>query len=136
MLKRAHIKTRLVSTTEDGEDTIRTECHGTCQSEDGSVLLRYKEERSETQTALLLTAALADLKRRGAVEMRMTFIDGRMLPCAYRTAEGTADLSLYTHTQAYAFDGQRGRFVARYALLVSGRHATDNQLTVEWEVEE
>ena len=83
MLKKSKIQTLLVSTTENGEDLIRTAAVGGCLIEETGVMLRYPESDNHGTVTLLLTDTLADLKRRGDISSRMTFIDGKLLPCPY-----------------------------------------------------
>lgn len=133
MLKKAHIRTLLVQHTDNGDDTIRTSAAGLCQVDDNALLLRYPEEDNHGIATLLITDALADLKRRGDIRSRLTFIEGRLQPCPYSTPHGDIDLSLYTHAHSLTLNATGGRFQARYALLAAGRHVSDNVLTVEFE---
>lgn len=132
MLKEIHLTTLLLSTTENGDDRIRTESQGTCQIEESGVLLRYAEPENAGTTTLLLADGLADLQRAGHTRSRMTFIEGRLLPCPYHTEAGQLDISLYTHSLAFRLDAAGGSFEARYTLLAAGRQVADNVLTVEW----
>ena len=88
MLKKANIQTILVSTTENGEDLIRTESVGGCLIEENGIMLRYTEKENSGTATLLLTEGLADLKRHGHTESRMTFVEGKLLPCLYTTPNG------------------------------------------------
>lgn len=132
MLKKAHISTLLVSNTENGEDTIRTQADGLCQVDEEAVLLRYPETDNDGIAILLITEALADLKRRGHTRSRLTFIEGRLQPCPYSTPQGDLDISIYTHSHTLSLNSSGGRFQARYSLLAAGRHVADNVLTVEF----
>lgn len=133
MLKRAIIQTVLVSVTESGEDVIRTESEGACLIEGNGVLLRYPEKGNSGNATLLLTDSLADLKRRGETTSRMTFIEGRMLPCPYRTDKvGEMDMSIYTHETRFSLSAAGGRFTARFTVLIAGKQTADNTLTIEW----
>lgn len=132
MLKKAHITTHLVTTTENGEDIIRTENDGACLIEETAVMLRYAEADNDGTAHLLLSNDLADLKRHGSTRSRMTFIEGRLLPCPYETQHGPLDLSLFTHSHSFSLDAQGGTFTARYTLLAAGKQVADNVLTVEW----
>lgn len=132
MLKKSHIQTLLISNTENGEDVIRTETDGGCLIEETGLLLRYAENDNNGNASLLLTDGLADLKRHGQTESRMTFVEGQLLPCLYKTANGTIDLSMYTHQASFTVDANGGRFEARYTLLAAGKQVADNVLTIEW----
>lgn len=135
MLKKAKIHTLLVSQTENGEDTITTTAAGGCLIDETGVMLRYAEEANDGNATLVLADGLADLRRRGRTTSRMTFIEGRLMPCPYHTEAGDLDISLFTHTQQFTVNAVGGRFQARYALLAAGRHVADNVLTVEWTFE-
>lgn len=132
MLKKANIQTLLVSTTENGEDLIRTESVGGCLIEENGIVLRYTEKENKGTATLLLTEGLADLKRHGHTESRMTFVEGKLLPCLYTTPNGSLDFSLYTHSASFKVDAQGGRFEARYTMLAAGKQVADNVLTVEF----
>lgn len=132
MLKKVHISTLLVSQTDNGEDTLRTEADGICQVEEDGVLLRYPEAENDGIVILLITQSLTDLKRRGLTKSRLTFIEGRLQPCTYVTPHGEIDLSIFTHSQQLSVNATGGQFQARYALLAAGRHVADNVLTVEF----
>lgn len=132
MLKKSKIQTLLVSTTENGEDLIRTADVGGCLIEETGVMLRYPESDNHGTVTLLLTDTLADLKRRGDISSRMTFIDGKLLPCPYTTPQGELDFSLYTHAQSFTLNASGGRFQARFTMLAAGKQVADNVLTVEW----
>lgn len=132
MLKKANIQTLLVSTTENGEDLIRTESVGGCLIEENGIMLRYTEKGNKGTATLLLTEGLADLKRHGHTESRMTFVEGKLLPCLYTTPNGSLDFSLYTHSASFMVDAQGGRFEARYTMLAAGKQVADNVLTVEF----
>lgn len=132
MLKKAHIETLLVSHTENGEYRITTQSQGACIVEETGIMLRYAEPENQGSAMLMLTDGLADLKRNGQVRSRMTFIEGRLLPCPYTAQEGTFDFSLFTHSQSFIINATGGRFQARYTLLAAGRQVADNVLTIEW----
>lgn len=137
MLKRATIQTVLVSVTENGEDVIRTESTGGCLIEENGVMLRYAEKENKGTATLLLTDTLADLKRRGDTTSRMTFVQGRMLPCPYHTGRaGDIDLSIYTHKTDFTLSPAGGRFSASFSVMIAGRQVADNTLTVEWKHED
>lgn len=135
MLKKIHIETLLVSNTENGEDIIRTESKGGCLIEENGIMLRYSESQNNGTAVLLLTEGLADLKRHGDTEARMTFVEGKLIPCTYRTPNGMLDFSLFTHEQTFDINGQGGRFEARYTMLAAGKQVADNVLTVNWTFE-
>ena len=132
MLKRCNIETLLISNTENGEDLIRTAAKGGCLIEENGLMLRYPEKENKGTASLLLTDGLADLKRNGDTRSRMTFVEGKLLPCAYTTPRGTIDFSLFTHQQHFTVNGEGGKFEARYTMLAAGKQVADNVLTVEW----
>lgn len=132
MLKKANIRTILVSNTENGEDVIRTDSTGGCLIEETGVLLRYPEKDNNGTASLLLTEELVDLKRRGSIVSRMTFIEGKLMPCPYTTPNGPLDISIYTHSQKFTLNALGGRFQAKFSLLAAGKQVADNVLTVEW----
>ncbi len=132
MLKKSRIQTLLVSTTENGEDLIRSESQGGCLIEENGLMLRYAETDNQGTASLLLTEGLADLKRHGSTQSRMTFVEGKLLPCHYVTPNGPLDFSLYTHQLTLQVNATGGRFQARYTLLAAGKQVADNVLTVEW----
>lgn len=132
MLKKAHISTILVTNHDNGEDVIRTESDGICQIEDNGILLRYPEAENNGIAILLITEALADLKRRGTTRSRLTFIEKRLLPCPYSTPHGDLDISIFTHQHHLQLNTTGGRFQARYTLLAAGHQVADNVLTVEF----
>ena len=80
MLKKSHIQTLLISNTENGEDIIKTDTNGACLIEETGIMLRYPEQENQGNATLLLTDGLADLKRHGHTQSRMTFIEGKLLP--------------------------------------------------------
>lgn len=135
MLKKIHIETLLVSNTENGEDIIRTESKGGCLIEENGIMLRYSESQNNGTAVLLLTEGLADLKRHGDTEARMTFVEGKLIPCTYKTPNGMLDFSLFTHEQTFDINEQGGRFEARYTMLAAGKQVADNVLTVNWTFE-
>lgn len=135
MLKKIHIETLLVSNTENGEDIIRTESKGGCLIEENGIMLRYSESQNNGTAVLLLTEGLADLKRHGDTEARMTFVEGKLIPCTYKTPNGMLDFSLFTHEQNFDINEQGGRFEARYTMLAAGKQVADNVLTVNWTFE-
>ena len=132
MLKKIHIETLLVSNTENGEDIIRTESNGGCLIEETGIMLRYHEEQNNGIATLLLTDGLADLKRHGNTEARMTFVDGKLIPCTYKTDNGMLDFSLYTHRQSFELNALGGCFKAKYSMLAAGKQVADNELTIKW----
>lgn len=132
MLKRCNIETLLISNTENGEDLIRTAAKGGCLIEENGLMLRYPEKENKGTASLLLTDGLADLKRNGDTRSRMTFVEGKLLPCAYTTPRGAIDFSLFTHQQHFTVNGEGGKFEARYTMLAAGKQVADNVLTVEW----
>lgn len=135
MLKKIRIETLLVSNTENGEDIIRTESKGGCLIEENGIMLRYSESQNNGTAVLLLTEGLADLKRHGDTEARMTFVEGKLIPCTYKTPNGMLDFSLFTHEQKFDINEQGGRFEARYTMLAAGKQVADNVLTVNWTFE-
>ena len=133
MLKKSHIKTLLVSTTDNGEDIIRPEADGGGLIDESGQMLRYAERDNDGTASLLLTDGFADLKRNGRIKSRMTFVDGKLVPCAYTTPNGALDFSLYTHSTLLNVTPEGGRFEARYTMLAAGKQVADNVLTVEWQ---
>lgn len=130
--KKSHIQTLLISNTENGEDIIKTDTNGACLIEETGIMLRYPEQENQGNATLLLTDGLADLKRHGHTQSRMTFIEGKLLPCHYNTPHGNIDLNIYTHQAFFTINADGGRFEARYTLLVAGKQVADNVLTIEW----
>lgn len=135
MLKKIHIETLLVCNTENGEDVIRTESNGACLIEENGLMLRYAEKQNKGTATLLLTDGLADLKRHGNTEMRMTFVEGKLLPCSYKTPNGMLDFSNFTHEQHFEVNTLGGHFEARYTMLSAGKQVADNVLTIQWHFE-
>lgn len=135
MLKKCAIQTLLVSNTENGEDIIRTEAKGGCLIEETGLMLRYAEAANQGTASLLLTDGLADLKRNGNIRSRMTFVNGKLLPCTYVTPKGDLDFSIYTYKQCFEVTATGGYFIACYTLLAAGKHVAENVLTVAWEYE-
>lgn len=132
MWKKVRIETFLATVTDNGDDVIKTQADGTCLVSENGLMLRYPESENNGHAELLLTDTVADLTRNGLTNSRMTFIDARMLPCNYQTPHGPLTMSIYTHSQAFAVNAEGGRFQARYALMIDGRHTADNTLSVEW----
>ncbi len=132
MLKKIQVETLLVSTTENGEDILRSEAQGGCLIEDDGLMVRYAEMQNNGTATLVLTDSLADLRRQGDTSSRLTFVEGKLIDCFYRTPQGELSLSLYTHSQQFAVDAQGGHFEARYTLLAAGQQVADNVLTVKW----
>lgn len=132
MLKRAQIETVLRSVTPNGEDVIRSESAGTCLIEQTGVMLRYPEAENHGHAMLVVADGLADLRRKGNVVSRMTFVEGRLLPCPYNAAGSELDLSLYTHSFAFELYADGGRLRLEYTLLSGGVQVADNELTVAW----
>lgn len=124
MLKKSHIKTLLVSTTDNGEDIIRTEADGGCLIDESGLMLRYAERDNDGTASLLLTDGLADLKRNGRIKSRMTFVDGKLVPCAYTTPNGALDFSLYTHSTQLNVTPEGGREHATPCLPLANRWPT------------
>lgn len=135
MLKKCAIQTLLTSNTENGEDIIRTEAKGGCLIEETGLMLRYAEAANQGTASLLLTDGLADLKRNGNIRSRMTFVNGKLLPCTYVTPKGDLDFSIYTYKQCFEVTATGGYFIACYTLLAAGKHVAENVLTVAWEYE-
>lgn len=132
MLKRVHIETVLRSVTHNGEDVIRSESQGTCQIEKSGVMLRYAEAENYGHATLVVADGLADLCRKGAVTSRMTFVEGRLLPCPYRTAGHELGLALFTHSFEFELHAGGGRLHLTYTLLSDGVQIADNELTIAW----
>lgn len=132
MLKKVKIDTLLVSVTENGEDRIASHCEGVCKVEESGMVLHYAEKDNQGTAQLLISDDIADLNRSGLTRSRMTFIEGRMLPCPYTTPQGELDLSIFTHSFSTTLSAEGGRFQARYTMMVAGRQVADNVLTVEF----
>lgn len=132
MLKRATITTTLTTITENGDDIIRTASTGGVRIEDDALMLQFSEPENEGRATLLITSAIADLKRSGTVTSRMTFIEGRIVDCLYRMKEGSLPLSIFTHRTVHTVQAGGGRFEATYSVLSEGRHLADNTLLVEF----
>ena len=135
MLKKCTLQTLLTSNTENGVDTIRTEAKGGCLIEETGLMLRYVETENQGTASLLLTDGLADLKRNGNIRSRMTFVNGKLLPCTYVTPKGDLDFSIYTYKQCFEVTATGGYFIACYTLLAAEKHVAENVLTVAWEYE-
>ncbi len=132
MLKKVKINTLLVSVTDNGEDRITSHSEGVCKVEETGLVLHYHEKDNQGTAQLLISDDIADLNRKGQTRSRMTFIEGRMLPCPYTTPQGDLDLSLFTHSFTTSVNANGGRFQARYTMMASGRQVADNVLTVEF----
>ncbi len=132
MLKKVKIRTVLVSVTDNGEDRITSHSEGVCKVEESGLVLHYAEKDNQGTAQLLISPDIADLNRSGLTRSRMTFIEGRMLPCPYTTPQGDFDLSIFTHSFSTKLSNEGGRFQARYTLMAAGRQVADNVLTVEF----
>ena len=132
MLKKVKINTLLVSVTDNGEDRITSQSDGVCKVEETGLVLHYAEKDNHGTAQLLISSDIADLNRKGLTRSRMTFIEGRMLPCPYTTPQGDLDLSLFTHSFSSSVNALGGRFQARYTMMAAGRQVADNVLTVEF----
>lgn len=132
MLKKIHLHIFLLTLGENGEDRISASAEGFCTVEKSGVMLRYPEPENEGHARLLLADGLADLRRCGLITSRLTFIEGRLLPCPYQTPHGALAFSVFTHSQSFTLDACGGCFRVRYTLLSAGRQLADNELTVEW----
>ncbi len=132
MLKKVKIRTVLVSVTDNGEDRITSHSEGVCKVEESGLVLHYAEKDNQGTAQLLISTDIADLNRSGLTRSRMTFIEGRMLPCPYTTPQGDFDLSIFTHSFSTKLSNEGGRFQARYTLMAAGRQVADNVLTVEF----
>lgn len=133
MLKKVKLTTRLVSITESGEDCITREAEAAMLVEENGMMFRYKEEENEGTTTLIVAANLIDLRRRGRLQTRMTFIEGRLIPANYITPHGAIDLSVFTHQQHQEVNEQDGSIRIKYSVLSDGKQVADNDLTVTWE---
>lgn len=132
MLRKAQFEILLETTGENGEDRVQQTSQGAVRIEDNDAMLRYAEPDNEGTATLLLTDRLADLKRTGRIQARLTFLTGKLQDTYYTTPLGSLRLSVFTHAQHYTFDHEGGTFTARYSILIDGTHATDNCLTVQW----
>ena len=132
MLRKAQFDIRLETSGENGEDLVRQSSEGAVLVQDGDVMLRYAEPDNEGTATLLLTQHLADLKRKGRIQARLTFITGQLQDTFYTTPLGSLNLSIFTHAQQFAFNDEGGEFVAHYSILIDGAHTTDNRLSVKW----
>lgn len=132
MLKKAQITTRLLSVTDSGDETILTESCGGCLIEESGVMLRYQEERNHGTATLIIGDALAQLRRKGDVDSRLTFVEGQLIPADYVTGGNRLDFSLFTHSRTFELDARGGRLQLRYTLLLAGTQVADNTLTIQW----
>lgn len=132
MLKKAQINTRLLSVTDNGEETILTEGNGGCLIEESGVMLRYAEPRNHGTATLIIGNVLAQLRRNGDVESRLTFVEGQLIPADYQAGETKLDFSIFTHSRSFELNAEGGTLTLRYTLLLAGTQVADNTLTIQW----
>lgn len=133
MLKRANIRTHLVTAAGTGEETLSTQATGSCQCDSSGVTLRYAEAENHGSAMLLASGGMAQLRRKGDVRSRLTFVENRLVPADYLAMGQNMDFSVFTHSLSLLSHSRGGRLEVRFTLLLAGAQVADNTLEICWD---
>lgn len=133
MLKKSRIRTRLVTSTETGEETITTQATGGCLIDESGIMLRYAEEENHGTATLVAADSLAQLHRKGDVTSRLTFVENKLIPADYSVMQRNMDFSVFTHSRSFVLTPQGGRLEVKFTLLLAGAQVADNTLEICWD---
>jgi len=134
MLKRANIRTNLVTYTEAGEETFTTQAEGSCLCDASGVMLRYAETENHGTATLVASSELAQLRRRGDVTSRFVFAENKLIPADYSAMGQNMDFSVFTHSLSLLFTPQSGQVEVRFTLLLAGTQVADSILEIRWDL--
>lgn len=134
MLKRANIRTRLVTCTETGEEAFTTQAEGGCLGDASGVMLRYAEAGNHGTATLVASSGLAQLRRKGDVTSRLVFAGKKLIPAGYSAMGQNMDFSVFTHSLSLVFTPQGGQLEVRFTLLLAGTQVADSILEIRWDL--
>ena len=107
---------------DDDTDVIEEKSIGTFSIRDNKAYIMYKSGEGGDETTSVVTASEdgVKIKRKGAVNSDMLYVEGRKTSFIYRIPYGTMDMEIYTELIENSLSDDGGELHLVYDLSVQG----------------
>ena len=107
---------------DDDTDVIEEKSIGTFSIRDNKAYIMYKSGEGDDETTSVVTASEdgVKIKRKGAVNSDMLYVEGRKTSFIYRIPYGTMDMEIYTELIENSLNDDGGELHLVYDLSVQG----------------
>lgn len=107
---------------DDDTDVIEEKSIGTFSIRDNKAYIMYKSGEGGDETTSVVTASEdgVKIKRKGAVNSDMLYVEGRKTSFIYRIPYGTMDMEIYTELIENSLNDDGGELHLVYDLSVQG----------------
>ena len=107
---------------DDDTDVIEEKSIGTFSIRDNKAYIMYKSGEGGDETTSVVTASEdgVKIKRKGAVNSDMLYVEGRRTSFIYRIPYGTMDMEIYTELIENSLNDDGGELHLVYDLSVQG----------------
>ena len=133
-----NVKIKLISSitpTEGEEERYEMWLHGTLVERAGTPYIKYEEvqEDQKIETTIKCTSGKALILRSGAVKMRLPLNSLAVQDGHYENMYGQIPLQTKTTTLLFEQEGNKGRFLANYDLLINGESVGHYKLELQYQ---
>ena len=133
-----NVKIKLMSSItpiEGEEEHYEMWLHGTLVERAGTPYIKYEEvqENQKIETTIKCTSEKALILRSGAVKMRLPLNSVAVQDGHYENMYGQIPLQTKTTTLLFEQEGNKGRFLANYDLIINGESVGHYKLELQYQ---
>lgn len=130
-MTKVKITTRLLTQTENGAEHIDNAFAGEMAKQEDFCELHYAEGEG-VKTHCVISSDRVVLKRTGALQSVMEFVEGSSTTSYYKIPEGVIEMEIRTTQLEIAETPTQGKILVEYVLIMSGMEVVQNQLLIAW----
>ena len=133
-----NVKIKLISSitpTEGEEERYEMWLHGTLVERAGTPYIKYEEvqENQKIETTIKCTSEKALILRSGAIKMRLPLNSVAVQDGHYENMYGQIPLQTKTTNLLFEQEGNKGRFLVNYDLIISGNSVGHYKLELQYQ---
>lgn len=130
-MTKVKITTRLLTQTENGAEHIDNAFAGEMAKREDFCELHYAEGEG-VKTHCVISSDRVVLKRTGALQSVMEFVNGATTVSHYKIPEGIIEMEIRTTQLEIVQTQLRGEVLVDYEIIMSGMTVAQNQLLIAW----
>lgn len=130
-MTKVKITTRLLTQTENGAEHIDNAFAGEMAKREDFCKLHYAEGEG-VKTHCVISSDRVVLKRAGALQSVMEFVNGATTVSHYKIPEGIIEMEIRTTQLEIVQTQLRGEVLVDYEIIMSGMTVAQNQLLIAW----
>lgn len=130
-MTKVKITTRLLTQTENGAEHIDNAFAGEMAKREDFCELNYAEGEG-VKTHCVISSDRVVLKRAGALQSVMEFVNGATTVSHYKIPEGIIEMEIRTTQLEIVQTQLHGEVLVDYEIIMSGMTVAQNQLLIAW----